>query len=92
MNEHVLMSHIIQSDVPEAYQPVVSLIGLEGFLKLCQYAMGDDLYFPKIDTMIRHARNRLIREEYNGYNAKELSKKYGITFNQMKSLVKDANS
>jgi len=46
MDNDELLKDVDVSDIPETYQPVVSLIGLDNFLKLCRYAMGDELYFP----------------------------------------------
>lgn len=40
MDNDVLLKHVDVSDIPETYQPVVDLIGLDNFLKLCRYAMG----------------------------------------------------
>lgn len=91
MNNNDLLEHVDISDVPPPYQPVVSLIGLDNFLKLCQYAMGDELYFPMQDSILRNARNRLIIREYNGCNASELSRKYNLTPVHIKNIVKGSN-
>lgn len=92
MKNEELLKYIDTSDIPETYQPVVSLIGLENFLKMCRYAMGDELYFPTQETIFRKARNRLIRQEYNGYNHAELSKKYNLTVKQIMNIVKGLKS
>ena len=46
------------------------------------------MYVPIADTIVRKTRNRMISQEYNGYNAKILSKKYGISEKQIKNVVK----
>lgn len=97
--EHMVMSmdndeflkNVNESDIPETYQPVVSLIGLDNFLKLCQYAMGDELYFPMQKSILSGTRNRLILQEYNGYNLMELSKKYNLTTKQIKNIINASN-
>lgn len=86
-----LLSQVDISDIPETYQPVVSLIGLDNFLKMCQYAMEDEIYFPMQESILRNARNRLIIQEYNGHNLAELSKKYNLTAKYIRSLVKSSN-
>lgn len=88
MNNNELLEHIDISDIPEPHQPVVSLIGLDNFLKLCQYAMGDELYLPMQDSILRNVRNRLIVREYNGCNVPELSRKYNLTPRHIKNIVK----
>lgn len=92
MEENVLVKHVIPSDVPETYQPIVSLIGMDAFLKLCWYGSGDEIYFPMPETIFRKARDRLLLQEYNGYNIDELSKKYGLTIKQVKNIIKRSDS
>lgn len=87
MDIYNLISHVEISDIPETYQPVVSLIGVDNFLKLCRYASGDQLYFPMLKSILKNARNRLILQEYNGYNLKELSRKYALTVRAVKNIV-----
>ncbi len=45
MDDNELLKNVHVSDIPETYQPVISLIGLDNFLKLCQYAMGMNFIF-----------------------------------------------
>lgn len=92
MDDNELLKNVHVSDIPETYQPVISLIGLDNFLKLCQYAMGDELYFPMHKSVLCSTRNRLILQEYNGYNLGELSKKYNLTVKQIKNILKGSNS
>lgn len=92
MNNGELIKHIELSDIPEAYQPIVSLVGLDAFLQLCNYARGDELYFPMRETILRKVRNRLIMQEYDGYNFTELSKKYSLTVKHIKNIIKGSNS
>lgn len=92
MDNDELLKHVDVSDIPETYQPVVSLIGLDNFLKLCRYAVGEELYFPMQESVLRNTRKRLIIQEYNGYNLSELSRKYDLTPNYIRSIVKGSNS
>lgn len=82
---------VVPSDVPETYQLLVEMIGLDAFMKLCQYCMGDKLYIPTPDTITKKARNRMIVKEYDGTNIKKLSRKYGITIPQLRSILKDTD-
>ena len=91
MDNDELLKDVDVSDIPETYQPVVSLIGLDNFLKLCRYAMGDELYFPMQESVLRNTRKRLIIREYNGCNLLELSHKYGLTPNRIRNIVKGSN-
>ena len=92
MNNAEFLKMVDVSDIPETYHPVVSLIGLDNFLKMCQYAMGDELYFPMQESILRKTRNRMILQEYDGYNLMELAKKYSLTTTHIKNIIKDKNS
>ena len=72
-------------DIAEPYRLVVEMIGLKNVLKLSRYFMGDKIYLPKAERILAPARNRRIRREYNGRNAKELAKARGC-----KALVLDS--
>ncbi|MBT9813353.1 Mor transcription activator family protein, partial [Enterocloster citroniae] len=50
---------------------------------------GDKIYLPKAERILAPARNRRIRREYNGRNAKELAKEYDLTTNQILQIVRD---
>lgn len=91
MDNNVLLKSVDVSDIPENYQPIVSLIGMDNFLKMCRYAMGDEIYFPMQESILRNARNRLIIQEYNGHNLAELSQKYSLTAKQINNIVKGSN-
>ena len=76
-------------DIAEPYRLVVEMIGLKNVLKLSRYFMGDKIYLPKAERILAPARNRRIRREYNGRNAKELAKEYDLTTNQILQIVRD---
>lgn len=83
-----LLEFVVETDIPESYQPVVSLIGMENFLKLCRYAMGDELYFPMQESVLRNTRKHLITQEYTGDNVIELSRKYNLTQTRVRGIIK----
>lgn len=82
-----LLKQATIEDIPETHQPVVKLIGIEAFIKLCGYSSGDQLYFPMQDTIIRKIRNRIISAEYTGSNMRELAIKYGLTIRQISTAI-----
>lgn len=88
----MLLEYVQESDVPEPYQPVVRLIGLDNFLAMCRYAAGDEIYFPMQKSILRNTRKRLIVQEYDGYNMAELSQKYNLTQGMVKNIVKGSNT
>ena len=86
---HELVQETRPEDIPERYQEVVRIIGVEKFAELGEYARGDEIYFPKPETIIAPARNRRIKKEYNGYNSRELAEKYDLTTRQIENILKD---
>ena len=76
-------------DIAEPYRLVVEMIGLKNVLKLSQYFMGTRYTCPRRSASWPRARNRRIRREYNGRNAKELAKEYDLTTNQILQIVRD---
>lgn len=84
-----LVEETTLDDISETYRPVVEIIGIERFIELSEYARGDQLYFPKTETIIAPARNRRIKAEYNGYNEKELADKYELTVRHISNILKD---
>lgn len=84
-----LISETTIEDIADSYRPVVEIIGVEKFMELCEYAMGNELYFPKAESVIAPARNRRIRKEWDGYNMKELAEKYNLTIKQIGNILKD---
>lgn len=84
-----LISETTIEDIGERYREVASLIGIRNFVLLSNYARGDELYFPKAESVVGPARNRRIKKEYNGYNGKELADRYNLTVKQIQNIMKD---
>lgn len=84
-----LIAETTLEDIAETYRPVVEIIGIDLFVRLSDYARGDELYFPKVENVIAPARNRRIKKEWNGYNSKELAEKYNLTVKQIGNILKD---
>jgi Mor family transcriptional regulator len=78
-------------DLHPLYQQIARLIGLENAVRLGREFGGENIYFPKIDSHMspqKKQRDRSIRGEFNGHNYMELAKKYGLTSNQIRKIVK----
>lgn len=87
--EKELIADTTMEDIAERYRPVVEIVGIEKYIEISRYAMGDEIYFPKPETLLAPARNRRIRKEYNGFNAKELAQRYNLTLPQIHAILKD---
>ena len=47
-------------DIPEKYRNIAEVIGLENYLELCNYAKGDEIYFPKRESILIPARKNMM--------------------------------
>mgnify|MGYP000101403799 FL=1 len=61
------------------WRTVAEEIGVDNLLKLAELVGGSNIYIPKAESFIRPVLYEKIKEEYNGYNAPQLSRRYGVT-------------
>ena len=85
--EMKLLNEAKIEDLQENMQVIAEMIGLENLYKLSQYANGSELYIPIPESLLRNVRNRKIKEEYNGYNEKNLAIKYSLTEKQIRNIL-----
>lgn len=69
------------------YCAIAEEIGPDNLLKLSRLVGGDTFYVPIESGLLRLLRNKKIVEEYNGYNIKDLAKKYGLTPRMVHNIV-----
>ena len=87
---HMKPEDIIIEDLPEVYQHLSELVGIENMLIIAKaFGGGESIYFPKLEAIHRPARDKQIIEEFNGYNFKQLAKKHGLSEVRVRSIVKD---
>lgn len=79
------------TDLPEPYASFAKQVGVKAALELAILYGGMTIYLPKLETSMRDLRDRTIKKEFTGYNAKELSKKYDITESWLRRVVGDYN-
>lgn len=73
----------------ESCQTVAHAIGIENMLKLSDIIGGVTFYLPKRKDILKFIRNKRIKEEFNGGNTVELSKKYGISERWVQIILKE---
>lgn len=76
-------------DLSEVWQQIAGIIGLENVKRLYKEFPGTNVYVPKLDELERSDRNKRIRAEFDGYNFRELGKKYGLTEVTIRNIVAD---
>lgn len=69
------------------YCTIAKAIGVGNLLRLAKIIGGSNFYLPIEEGLLRPLRDKKIVEEYNGYNKRELAKKYGITSRMVQNIV-----
>ena len=78
---------ILMEDLPPDFQDLAEAIGFEATIKLIESRGGEGLYIPKPEKVLRAARDRAIRREFDGTNHRELARKYGLTVTWIRTIV-----
>lgn len=74
-------------DLPESYQPVAEIVGVENALRLAQHLGGLSFYYPRLDSLLRDKRDAQIRAEFTGCNHRDLARKYKLTESWIREIV-----
>lgn len=74
-------------DLPPDFQDLAAEICFEATVKLIESRGGEGLYIPKPEKVLRAARDRAIRREFDGTNHRELARKYGLTVTWIRAIV-----
>ncbi|MFH1057814.1 MAG: Mor transcription activator family protein [Pseudomonadota bacterium] len=74
-------------DLPEVYQEMASLIGVEATVNLAQTFAGTSVYFPKLERALISLRNAAIQREFDGANIKALSRRWNLSSRHVRHIV-----
>jgi len=76
-------------DLQEQHREYAELIGIENLIHLSQYFGGTQIYIPMPGELFKKRKYELIQEEFNGFNIRELAKKYDVSESTVYRLVRD---
>ncbi len=79
---------VVSDDFPEGVKDFVEVLGIDVAMDIVDYCGGSMLYFPSKRSVVRCARNRVIRSEFNGANYRELARRFEISEMQVRNIVK----
>jgi len=85
-----LLNHLQLDDLKGETHELAETIGMDAFRRLVGVyggPGGGDI--PQADTLLIPIRDRLIREEYNGYNVYELCKKWDLGESMVRTIIRD---
>lgn len=83
-----ILDSVQKEDLPEGVKDLAEIFGIDTVMELIDYCGGSCLYFPSKGSIIKSARNRVIKQEFDGGNYKELARRYGISDIQIRKIIK----
>jgi len=83
------IQEMCKEKISEEYAQVIDELGYENALKLSKMAGGSYMYIPLAETIERPYRDWKIRQEFTGYNHKELALKYNKSEATIRVICKD---
>lgn len=84
-----LLDEIKIDDLDADQSELAECIGLEAYKRLVKTYAGSTITIRMPEKLTLNIRNKKIRDEFNGYNFFEISKKYGLTERQIRNIVSD---
>ncbi len=71
----------------EQQREIADIVGIESFIRLMQYVNGDSIYIPCYPEVIKSERDAQIQQEFDGYNLKELARKYKLGVDTVRKII-----
>lgn len=82
-----LLTH---EDLPESYQTVAELIGLDNTMKLAAMFHGRPIYLANPDKLFLPAKIRYVKDHFNKHNHYSLSVITGLSVRYIYKLTEEA--
>lgn len=82
-----LLEKLQLEDLEDDQRALAECIGMEAYRKLVENYAGSALYIRKPDTVTASVRNAQIQAEFNGYNYRELAKKFNLSEISIRRIV-----
>lgn len=81
------IKNVTAEQLPEIYQEMAEVIGVEPTISLAAIFAGTSVYFPKLERALMSLRNQAIQHEFNGANIRELSRRWGLSARHVRHIV-----
>ncbi len=89
MNDKV--KNIELCDLYGEQRELAEAIGIDTYIKLVKTFGGCSIYVGKEDKINSIIRDKNIKAEFNGYNYKDLAKKYRLSERRIRDILGDDN-
>lgn len=81
------------NDIPEQYRDIAEFMNVSTFIEFCRYFGGSYIYIPNVKTFEAIVRDKdIINMNNNGISIKKIAKKYNVTTNYVRKIIKRAGS
>lgn len=84
-----LLDNLTLDDLDADQRELAECVGIEAYKNLVQTYAGSYVYVCKEDTITSELRNRIIKQEFNGYNYLELARTYNLSERTIRNIVAD---
>lgn len=81
------MGEVKAETLPEVYQEIAAIIGVENTVYLAQVYAGSSVYFPKLERALLSMRNQVIQREFDGANLKSLARRWNLSVRHLRCIV-----
>ena len=68
---------------------LAEIVGLEVYNMLIENFGGCQMYIPKRETIFKNIRNKEIKKDFNGFNYRELAKKYNLSEKTVRKIISE---
>jgi Mor family transcriptional regulator len=81
------LKQVQPDELPEVYQEMAAVIGVQATVQLAQTFAGSSVYFPKLERALLSLRNRVILREFDGANIKILARRWNLSARHLRHIV-----
>lgn len=82
------LENVEYEDLNDIYNEIATLLGLDAAIAIYNKFRGTQVSFP-LEMLSKEFIFRQIRNDYNGYNIRELATKYGYTEKWIRKIVNE---
>lgn len=76
-------------DLDPRYQEVADIIGVENYIKLCEYAGGSSIFFPLIRNVVKRHIYSKIHQFGGSMSKQQIARAYGVSRSTVYRIFKE---
>lgn len=88
-SDREILENLTIDDLQEQHREIARAVGIKGMINLTNTFGGNPIYIPKKRELVKNRIYRMIADEYDGTNIKELAVKYDVCESTVYNIVRD---